>query len=41
MSEQYQIFVLIPNGIFGEKAVYETHSILEKMGGSPKALLLR
>jgi hypothetical protein len=33
MSEQYQVFVLIPNGIFGEKAVYETHSILEKMGG--------
>lgn len=33
MSEQYQIFVLIPDGIFGEKAVYETHSILEKMSG--------
>lgn len=33
MSEQYQVFILMPNGIFGEKAVYETHSILEKMGG--------
>lgn len=33
MSEQYQIFVLIPDGIFGEKAVYDTHSILEEMGG--------
>lgn len=33
MSEQYHIFILIPDGIFGDKAVYETHSILEKMGG--------
>jgi hypothetical protein len=33
MSEPYQIFVLIPDGIHAEKAVYDTHEILEKMGG--------
>lgn len=33
MSEQYQIFVLLPDGISGEKAIYDTHLILEQMGG--------
>lgn len=33
MSEPYQIFVLIPDGIHPQKAVYDTHEILEKMGG--------
>ncbi len=33
MSEPYQIFVLIPNGIQVQKAVYDTHEILEQMGG--------
>ncbi len=33
MSESYQIFILIPNGIQAEKAVYNTHEIIEKMGG--------
>lgn len=32
MSEQYQIFVLLPDGISGEKAIYHTHLILEQMG---------
>ncbi len=32
--EQYQIFVLLPNGVSGEKAIYDTHLILEQMGGT-------
>jgi hypothetical protein len=34
MSEAYQAFVLIPNGISAEKAVYTTHAILETYGGT-------
>ncbi|MBD2771455.1 hypothetical protein [Iningainema tapete] len=33
MSESYQIFILIPNGIQAERAVYDTHKIVSKMGG--------
>jgi hypothetical protein len=33
MSEPYQIFILLPDSIQAEKAVYDTHEILEKMGG--------
>ncbi|RUT05082.1 hypothetical protein DSM106972_039030 [Dulcicalothrix desertica PCC 7102] len=32
--EQYQIFVLLPNGVSGEKAIYDTHLILKQMGGT-------
>lgn len=33
MSESYQIFILIPDGIQAEKAVYDTDEILAKMRG--------
>ena len=33
MSEPYQIFVLIPDGIHAEKAIYNTHVLLGAFGG--------
>ena len=34
MSEPYQIFVLIPEGLPAKDVVYGTHEVFEKMGGS-------